>query len=81
MALLFSQTLALTHAYEHDPGKLQSLACTTCIATQNASSGCIDSAAGIDFTAGRPALLAGEPGTPETLQMPSARQRSPPTHI
>lgn len=76
--LIAAQTAAVAHAYAHDPGALQDVACASCATASQLSAGCVDSGASHSLLPGntRPDVQYCLPG--ESLRALTARQRSPP---
>ncbi len=83
LALIFlaAQTGALAHAYEHDLGRPQAQVCSTCIAGHSLSSACVGSVAHIDFQQYNAAVSIERTPVPNTIHLPLARQRAPPTPL
>jgi hypothetical protein len=79
--LLFAQSGSLAHAYEHDPGSPQQQVCSTCIAGQITSSGCVDSSPHFEIPAYKSTTGAWEIAAPDSIHIPLARQRAPPTPL
>jgi hypothetical protein len=83
LAIIFfaAQTGALAHAYEHDPGSSQAQACSTCIAGDSLSSAGLASTAHIDFQHSNVGVSIERTPVPDTIHLPYARQRAPPTPL
>lgn len=78
MLLFVAQTLAVTHAYQHDLGTPVDTSCASCIVSGQLASGCADSAA--DHA---PATDVGvheicEYRPTGNANVPAAKQRGPP---
>lgn len=78
MLLVITQTAAIAHAYEHDPGAPQDQLCAFCVAASHVLTGCADS--GLDTGATLLARFFGAVPVPlgRGLAALSARQRGPP---
>ena len=72
---------AFAHAYEHDPGRSQTQACSTCIAGDSLSSACVASTTHIDFQHCNAGVNIERTSVPDTIHLPFARQRAPPTPL
>jgi hypothetical protein len=83
LAIIFlaAQTGALAHAYEHVPGSPQAQACSTCIAGHALSSACVASMAHIEFRPYNVGFSVERAPLPDTIHVPLARQRAPPTPL
>jgi hypothetical protein len=85
LAIIFfaAQIGALAHAYEHDPGssQAQAQACSTCIAGDSLSSACVASTAHFDFQHCDLGGSIERTSVPDTIRLPLARQRAPPTPL
>ena len=83
LAIIFlaAQTGALAHAYEHGPGSPQAQVCSTCIAGHSLSSACVASTAHIDFQQCNAGVSIERTPVPNTIHLPLARQRAPPTPL
>jgi len=83
LALIFlaAQIGALAHAYEHVPGSPQAQACSTCIAGHSLSSACVGSTAHIEFQRDNVGVSVKRAPLPNTIHLPLARQRAPPTPL
>ena len=83
LAIIFlaAQTGALAHAYEHDPGSPQAQVCSICIAGQSLSSACVGSTAHIEFQHCNAGVRIERTPLPDTIHLPLARQRAPPTPL
>jgi len=83
LAIIFfaAQTAALAHAYEHDPGSLQAQVCSTCIAGHSLSSACVASTVHIEFQHCNAGIIIERTPVADTIHVPYARQRAPPTPL
>jgi hypothetical protein len=83
LAIIFfaAQTGALAHSYEHDPGSPQAQVCSTCIAGHSLSSACVASTAHIEFQHCNAGVIIEQTPVPNTIHLPLARQRAPPTPL
>ena len=83
LAIIFlaAQTGALAHAYEHDPGSPQAQVCSICIAGHSLSSACVASTVHIEFQHCITGVSIERPPLPDTIHLPHARQRAPPTPL
>ena len=83
LAIIFfaAQTGALAHTYEHDPGSPQAQVCSTCTAGHSLSSACVASTARIEFQHCSAGVSIERTLVPDTIQLPLARQRAPPTPL
>ena len=81
LAIIFlaAQTGALAHAYEHDPGSPQVQVCSICIAGHSFSSACVASTVHIEFQHCNTGVNIERTPVPDTIHLPHARQRAPPT--
>jgi hypothetical protein len=83
LAIIFlaAQTGALAHAYEHVPGNPQAQVCSTCIAGHALSSACVASTVQIEFRPYNVGFSVERAPLPDTIRVPLARQRAPPTPL
>jgi hypothetical protein len=81
LAIIFlaAQTGALAHAYEHDPGSPQAQVCLICVAGHSLSSACVASTVHIEFQHCNTGVSIERTSVPDTIHLPYARQRAPPT--
>ncbi len=79
IVFLAAQIGALAHAYEHDLGRPQAQVCSTCIAGHSLSSACVGSVAHIEFQQYNAGVSIERTPVPNTIHLPLARQRAPPT--
>lgn len=83
LAIIFlaAQTGALAHAYEHDPGSPQAQVCSACIAGHSLGSACVESNAHMEFRQHNAGVSIKVAPAPDTIHLPLARQRAPPTRL
>ncbi len=83
LAIIFlaAQTGALAHAYEHDPGSPQAQVCSICIGGHSLSSACVASTVHIEFQHCNTGVSIERTPVPDTIHLPHARQRAPPTPL
>jgi hypothetical protein len=83
LAIIFlaAQTGALAHAYEHVPGNPQAQVCSTCIAGHALSAACVASTAYIEIRRYNSGFSVERAPVPDTIHVPLARQRAPPTPL
>ncbi len=83
LAIIFlaAQIGALAHAYEHDLVRPQAQVCSTCIAGHSLSSACVGSIAHIEFEQYKAGVSIERMSVPNTIHLPLARQRAPPTPL
>jgi hypothetical protein len=79
IVVLIAQTGALVHAYEHDPGSPQTQVCATCIAGHAVGSACVDSMPHCRIQIDKPVAVFERISTANSIDLPLARQRAPPT--
>ena len=76
--LLVAQSLAVAHAYQHDPGSAVETTCASCVIGGQLANACADSASdrvpGLDVVSHE----AREQFSFDTIIIPAARQRGPP---
>jgi len=77
--LFASQTGALAHG--HDPGSPQAQVCSSCIAGHSLSSACVASTLHIDIQHINTGVSIDRTSAPDTIHVPLARQRAPPTPL
>jgi hypothetical protein len=83
LAIIFlaAQTGTLAHAYEHVPGNPQAQVCSTCIAGHALSAACVASTAYIEIRRYNSGFSVERAPVPDTIHVPLARQRAPPTPL
>jgi hypothetical protein len=83
LAIIFlaAQSGALAHAYEHDPGGPQAQVCSICIAGHSSGSACVASTVHIEFLHCNSGVSIERTPVPDTIHLPHARQRAPPTPL
>jgi len=83
LAIIFiaAQTGALAHAYEHDPGSPQAQVCSICIGGHSLGSACVTSTVHVDIQRFNPGVSIERTSVPDTIHVPYARQRAPPTPL
>lgn len=76
--LLAAQSLALAHAYQHDPGSAVETTCASCVIGGQLANACADSAS--DRVPGLDAVSheACDQISFDTVIIPAAKQRGPP---
>ncbi|MEJ2129580.1 MAG: hypothetical protein P8X81_12140 [Woeseiaceae bacterium] len=79
-ALLLSvQTIALAHAYEHDPASFQDTACATCISINQLAAATVDHGCDQSLEAFKPILRSLQTILETSAAAVVPRQRGPPT--
>ena len=81
IVFLAAQITSIAHSYEHDPGKPQTQVCSTCVAGHSFSAACIDSTSCIEFERFNTGVSIEQTLVPDTIHLPLARQRAPPTPL
>ena len=83
LAIIFlaAQIGVLAHAFKHDPGSPQAQVCSICIAGHSLSSACAVSTAHIEFQHYNASVSIERTPVPDTIHVPLARQRAPPTPL
>ncbi len=83
LAIIFlaAQLGALAHAYEHELGRPQIQVCSTCIAGHSLSPACVGATAHIEFQQYNADVSIERTSVPNTIHLPLARQRAPPTPL
>ena len=81
--LLAAQAGALAHAYEHehDPAHPQTQVCSACIAGQAVGSACVNSTPQFEIRAYKSVVGFDQVSALNSVHVPLARQRAPPTPI
>lgn len=78
MLLLVAQSLAVAHAYQHDPGAAVDATCASCIIGGQLANGCADSAGDCAPDLDAVSHEVGKPTSFNTIAIPAAKQRGPP---
>lgn len=78
LLLIFSQTAALAHAYEHDVGSPQSQACAACVTAGQLASACVSHPAATELEAFNSILNCNVASTLQSIAHIVVRQRGPP---
>ena len=81
IAFLAAQIGVFAHAYEHDPGSPQAQVCLICVAGHSLSSACVASTVHIEFQHCNTGVSIERTSVPDTIHLPYARQRAPPTPL
>ncbi len=78
MLLIVAQSLAVAHAYQHDPGAAVDATCASCIIGGQLANGCADSTGECAPELGVVSHEVGEQTSFDTIAIPASRQRGPP---
>ncbi len=78
MLLFVAQSLAVAHAYQHDPGSAVDTTCASCIIGGQLANGCADTAGECAPDLDVVSHEVGEQYVFDTIAIPAAKQRGPP---
>lgn len=81
LVLIAAQSVAATHAFEHDTGNTQNPVCTTCVAASQFGAATVDTGATV-VLAGPAHVRVEAPASPtQSFHTLTARQRGPPASL